>query len=122
MPFDKRDPWVTLYSVQFSPHFMHAHTSLAHTPRETWRPASRGDVFRWRTHTSRLFFVTDKHSGTRFLIDTGAEVSVFPARETDKHHASYSPISLTLDLGLCRTFRWVFLLTIGADCLRHFDY
>ena len=69
---------------------------------------------------SRLFFVTDKHSGTRFLIDTGAEVSVFPASETDKHHASYSPISLTLDLGLCRTFRWVFLLTIGADCLRHF--
>ena len=86
--------------------------------------------------------MTDKHSGTRFLIDTGAEVSVFPARETDKHRASYSSISLqavnkspiatygerslTLDLGLRRTFRWVFLLTdlpvaiIGADCLRHF--
>ena len=29
-------------------------------------------------HPSRLFFVTDRSSGLRFLVDTGAEVSVLP--------------------------------------------
>ena len=29
-------------------------------------------------HHSRLFFITDRNSGVRFLVDTGAQVSVIP--------------------------------------------
>ena len=36
--------------------------------------------------SSRLFFVMDKSSGTRFLIDTGADVSVIPPSHTDRSH------------------------------------
>ena len=27
---------------------------------------------------SRLFYITDQDTGTRFLVDTGAEVSIIP--------------------------------------------
>ena len=92
---------------------------------------------------SRLFYVTDKLSGHRFLIDTGAEVSVIPPTTSDKHRGSSSNVSLqavnhssittygersiTLDFGLRRTFRWVFIIAdiskpiIGADFLTHFN-
>lgn len=33
-----------------------------------------------------LFYVTDRDSGTRFLVDTGAAVSVIPANTADKRH------------------------------------
>ena len=32
-----------------------------------------------QTPTSRLFHIPDRTSGLRFLVDTGAEVSVLPA-------------------------------------------
>ena len=35
-------------------------------------------------HTSRLFFISDRSSGLRFLVDTGAEVSVIPPSRTDR--------------------------------------
>ena len=91
-------------------------------------------------HTpSRLLFLTDNNSGRRFLIDTGAEVSVIPRSPADRHNkkdclalravngssiATYGTRSLTLDLGLRRTFRWIFVIAdihtpiIGADFLR----
>ncbi|CAI2738444.1 unnamed protein product, partial [Dicrocoelium dendriticum] len=76
-----------------------------------------------------------------FLVDTGAEVSVIPpmpgeptaSLSTSLSAANGTPIatyghrSLTLDLGLRRTFRWVFTVAavpfaiIGIDFLRHFD-
>lgn len=64
---------------------------------------------------SRLFYVTDKHSGSRFLVDTGAEASVIPPSPAERKHrqersslqavngtpiATYGSRSLTLDLGL----------------------
>ena len=85
---------------------------------------------------NRLFYVTDKRSGFRFLVDTGAEVSVIPPSPTERKHrqehsdlqavngtpiATYGSRSLTLDLGLQRTFRWVFVIAdiqspmLGAD-------
>ena len=91
---------------------------------------------------SRLFYITDKTTGTRFLVDTGAEVSVIPKAPSDRQQqanlfalqavnntpiATYGTRSLTLDLGLRRTFRWVFLVAnvknpiLGADFLRHFS-
>lgn len=89
---------------------------------------------------SRLFYVADKSTGLRFLVDTGAEVSVVPPsrdeRRSQPDHlvlqavnntsiATYGKRSLTLDLGLRRTFRWVFVVAnvkhpiLGADFLRY---
>jgi hypothetical protein len=90
--------------------------------------------------SSRLLYVTDKHSKTRFLIDTGAEVSVFPATQHDKRYCrkgvsltaannstihTYGKHLLCLDLGLHRQLKWSFLIAevnqpiLGADFLRH---
>lgn len=91
---------------------------------------------------SRLFLVMDRTRGLRFLVDTGAEVSVLPATQAERKRPSKSltlqavnatPIathgtrSLTVDLGLRRTFRWVFVVAdvetpiLGADFLSHFN-
>ena len=87
---------------------------------------------------SRLFYVTDKATGLRFLVDTGAEVSVIPPSVSDRNHhksnltlqavnntsiVTYGNQLLTLNIGLCRTFQWVFIIAdvknpiIGADFL-----
>lgn len=91
--------------------------------------------------SSRLFFIEDRSSGTRFLVDTGAEVSVIPHDPRDatrprSHHlraangstiATYGQRSLTLNLGLRREFRWVFIIAevpfaiLGIDFLHHHD-
>nr|VZI32598.1 unnamed protein product [Spirometra erinaceieuropaei] len=89
---------------------------------------------------SSLFYINDKSSGLRFLVDTGAEVSVIPPL---RHHrlkpsqfslqaansttiSTYGQRSLTLDLGLRRRFQCVFIEAdvkspiIGADFLSSF--
>ena len=76
----------------------------------------------------------------RFLVDTGAEVSVLPVSQVDRQSgymgpslqaangttiSTYGSRSLTLNLGLRRPFRWVFLVAdvkhpiLGADFLGH---
>ena len=70
--------------------------------------------------TSRLFYVTDKNTGVQYLVDTGAKVSVIPPSRTtwprqpdhltlqavnNTSIKTYGKRSLTLDLGLRRTFR-----------------
>lgn len=91
---------------------------------------------------SRLFYVADRTAGHRFLVDTGAEVSVVPASLADRRCApqtsplqavnnsaiaTYGQRSLTIDLGLRRTFRWVFiaadirLAILGADFLTYYN-
>ncbi|XP_065067489.1 uncharacterized protein LOC135693039 [Rhopilema esculentum] len=90
--------------------------------------------------SSRLFYITDRTTGTRFLVDTGADVSVLPPSSADKQTSqnislqavNKSPIrtfgekSLTIDLGLRRTYRWIFIIAeipfpiLGADFLAHF--
>ena len=91
---------------------------------------------------SRLFYIADTISNYHFLIDTGAEVSVLPATSTEcrQQQADFNLVavngatistfgkrSLTLNLGLRRTFRWVFVIAnvhipiIGADFLRHYS-
>ena len=91
---------------------------------------------------SRLFYVTDRPTGLRFLVDTGAEVSVVPPSRAERKNrteqsglqavnnspiATYGKRSLTLDLGLRRTFRWVFIVAevtnpiLGADFLRNYN-
>ncbi|BHF74544.1 hypothetical protein SprV_0501763000 [Sparganum proliferum] len=93
-----------------------------------------------RSRPSRLFFISDKSSGLRFLVDTGAEISVIPPPR--RHHLkpsqfslqaancttinTYGQRSLTLDIGLRRRLQWVFVQAdvkspiIGADFLTHF--
>ncbi|CAI2738057.1 unnamed protein product, partial [Dicrocoelium dendriticum] len=90
---------------------------------------------------SRLFFVTDRRTGVRYLVDTGAEVSVLPRDPndpTEKVTSSlraangtiirvYGQRSRTLNLSLRRAFKWIFLVAdvqtpiLGLDFLRHYD-
>ena len=91
--------------------------------------------------TSPLFYVTDRTTSVQYLVDTGAEVSVIPLSRSDQPRQpehltleavnntlikTYGKRSLTLNLGLRRTFQWVFILSnvehpiLGADYLRHF--
>ena len=90
---------------------------------------------------SRLLHITDRNSRLTYLVDTGAAVSVIPPSREDRRlptdhlnlrAANGSPIptfgtrSLTLNLGLRRTFRWIFVIAdvhkpiLGADFLHHF--
>jgi predicted aspartyl protease len=85
---------------------------------------------------SRLFFVCDHSNRLRFLVDTGAEVSVMAPTRTDwknRQQTSASSAvnhmniatSLKLNLGLHHAFRWVFTIAdvqppiLGADFLHH---
>ena len=88
----------------------------------------------------RLLHVTDHTNKLSFLVDTGAEVSVIPASRADRKRqqdfslsavnntsiATFGKRSLSLNLGLRRTFRWIFVVAdvqkpiIGADFLHHF--
>ena len=43
---------------------------------------------------SRLFFVSDQKTGIRFLVDTGAEVSVLPPTAIVKHQPRSSSVNL----------------------------
>ena len=93
------------------------------------------------TTRSRLMFVQDKTSHTRFLIDTGADVSVIPPTISERTHQrrnslqaannttipTYGQTSMTLNLGLRRVFPWIFTiadtkyLILGADFLQNVD-
>ena len=90
----------------------------------------------------RLFYVRDRSSSLRFLVDTGAQVSIIPPTRSDRAAKpgefrlqaingsdipTFGVRSLTLDIGLRRTFRWVFVIAdvprpvLGADFLYHFS-
>ena len=87
----------------------------------------------------RLFYVTDTSTGLRFLVDTGAQVSVVPPSPADRKCPqsgltlqavpirTYGTRSLTLNLDLHCTFHWVFVIAktttpiLGADFLQHFQ-
>ena len=92
-------------------------------------------------HHGRLFHVHDSNNNTRFLVDTGAEVSVLPPTRSERSRpdntfslqavdgsriATFGVRSCTLNLGLRRNFRWVFVIAnvkqpiIGADFLHHY--
>ena len=85
-----------------------------------------------------LLFARDTLSGTSFLIDTGAALSLIPIRDKRKQVVTstlraangskinvYGERLLTIDIGLQQNFQWKFLISdveeaiIGADFLRH---
>ncbi|GFS70353.1 retrovirus-related Pol polyprotein from transposon opus [Trichonephila clavipes] len=86
-------------------------------------------------------YLSDKPSRMKYLIDTGADVSVIPLPTASRHLppaslqlfttngnviSTYGQQLVTLDLGLRRLFRWPFIIAvvsqpiIGADFLRHY--
>ena len=91
-------------------------------------------------HTPKnpLLFICDRNSGRRFLVDTGAEISVLPASIRDKHSSPTGPSLLAANHTPIRTygtrtvplqfharhFTWTFTVAdvpqplLGADFLR----
>ncbi|VDP79724.1 unnamed protein product [Echinostoma caproni] len=116
---------------------MHLHAAVG---KLVSRPAQATTVS-GSPQPSRLFFVTDRTTGIRFLVDTGAQVSVIRPHPADLYrHSSvelvgancttiktYGERSLTLNLGIRRSLPWVFIIAdlpqsiIGIDFLRHFN-
>ncbi|XP_078051881.1 uncharacterized protein LOC144478034, partial [Augochlora pura] len=91
--------------------------------------------------TSRRLFIRDRKSSMQFLVDTGADLCVFPRAKTSgacskagyelaaangTPIATYGTSTISLDLGLRREFIWRFVIAdvskpiIGADFLAHF--
>ena len=91
---------------------------------------------------SRLFYVTDSLTGLRFLVDTGAEISVVPPSALDCKHcndsfslqavnntliATYGTQLHTVNIGLRRKFQRIFIIAdvqnpiLGVDFLRHYS-
>ncbi|BHF63058.1 hypothetical protein SprV_0200604700 [Sparganum proliferum] len=111
-------------------------------PRKRYRPAVEASAAgsAANVHTRRLF-LWDRVAGTKFLVDSGAEVSVIPPTPAERKNRSsfcltaannssiptFGQRSITLDLGLRRICRWVFTIAdvsvglIGADFLAHFN-
>lgn len=84
--------------------------------------------------------MSDKNSGRDFLIGTGADISVIPPLKSEKHNSpcqfelftannskikTYGCKNITLDLGLQKSIRWIFIIAdvqqpiIGSDLLKH---
>ncbi|EAL58701.1 gag-pol polyprotein [Wolbachia endosymbiont of Drosophila ananassae] len=94
------------------------------------------------SYCNRLF-VPDAQSGRKFLVDTGADVSIIPystihknIQNANRHTLfaangteikTYGTIRLTLDLGLRRPYTWNFVIAdtntpiIGSDFLHHYN-
>ncbi|UYV65647.1 hypothetical protein LAZ67_3004951 [Cordylochernes scorpioides] len=85
-------------------------------------------------------FVTDKNTGLRFLVDSGADISIIPPKDKNRMPSSdyklyaangteivtYGTKVRNLDIGLRRQFQWPFVIAntnraiIGADFLSNF--
>ncbi|CAH8547737.1 unnamed protein product [Schistosoma rodhaini] len=94
-------------------------------------------------NSSRLFHVRDRISGSDFLIDTGAEISILPLHLSRRRHSQHAKLSLVaannsiiktygeqsliLDIGLRKRFTWVFIVAevkqpiLGADFLSNYN-
>ena len=87
-----------------------------------------------------LLYVTDRTSGMKFLVDTGAAVSILPPSKDDRVStqpaydllaangtpiATYSTKVLSLNLGFNKPLTWPFVVAdvtqpiLGFDCLQH---
>nr|VZH90223.1 unnamed protein product [Spirometra erinaceieuropaei] len=112
---------------------------------ETGKPVSQridATVFSGSSGSGRTFYVCDTATRRRFLLDTGAQISVVPPTAADRRFpspgfhlqaANCSPIptvgslSLTLNIGLRRSFTWIFVIAdvphaiLGSDFLAEFD-
>lgn len=102
-----------------------------------WTMAAKGAAGQNFSH----LLYSDTHTGTRFLVDTGSEISAIPPSTPNCRHSPdnltliavnntpicmYNKQSLTLNLGLYQSFPWIFIIAevqkhiLGADFLQHF--
>lgn len=90
---------------------------------------------------TRRLFITDRNTKVQYLIDTGAEISVYPKTKLPRRSrddiclyaangtkiTTYGHVTLILNLGLRRTFEWRFIVAdvshpiLGADFLAFYD-
>ncbi|BHF83023.1 hypothetical protein SprV_0802616400 [Sparganum proliferum] len=109
------------------------------------KPASQridATVLSGSPSSGRTIYVCDKVTRRRFLVDTGAQISVIPLTPVDRRcpspglhlqAAKCSPIptfgslSLTLNIGFRRSFSWIFVVAdvphaiLGSDFFAKFD-
>nr|VZI02460.1 unnamed protein product [Spirometra erinaceieuropaei] len=112
---------------------------------ETRKPVSQridATVFSGSSGSGHAFYVCDTATHRRFLMDTGARISVVPPTAADRRFpspglhfqaANCSPIptfgslALTLNIGLRRSFTWIFAIAdapqaiLDSDFLAKFD-
>uniref|UniRef100_A0A5S6Q4E0 RNA-directed DNA polymerase n=2 Tax=Trichuris muris TaxID=70415 RepID=A0A5S6Q4E0_TRIMR len=96
------------------------------------------------TAPGRLLFVSDQLSSRRFLVDSGAAVSLFPVAALPKKQrpdsipilqaangtsiSTFGTIQLSVHFGLSKPLQWNFLVArvqqavIGADFLQHYGF
>nr|VZI50943.1 unnamed protein product [Spirometra erinaceieuropaei] len=120
-------------------------SSRSRSRPKTGKPVSQridATVFSGSSGSGRTFYVCDTATRRRFLVDTGAQISVVPPTAADRcfpspglhlQAANCSPIptfgslSLTLNIGLRRSFTWIFVIAdvphaiLGSDFLAEFD-
>ena len=86
---------------------------------------------------AKVLYLTDKRSGIRYLIDTGAGLSVLPPEKIDFAHkgksnslraangseiATYGERAVQMDFGLGRTYNWVFHLAVVTTPILGIDF
>ena len=89
------------------------------------------------TTTSRLFYIPEPNSKLKFLVDTGAVISLLPANALDRKWVdpaltlqaangsiikTYGRRTLSLNLGLRRDFPWSFTVADVATPILGFDF
>ncbi|BHF66831.1 hypothetical protein SprV_0200985400 [Sparganum proliferum] len=118
------------------------HANFAARARKPTSQRIDATVFSGSPSSGRTFYVCDNVTRRRFLVDTGAQISVVPPTPVDRHcpspglhlqAANCSPIStfgsrsLTLNIGLRRSFSRIFVIAdvphaiLGSDFLAEFD-
>nr|VZI00067.1 unnamed protein product [Spirometra erinaceieuropaei] len=120
--------------------------SPVHYPTaKTGKPVSQridATVFSGSSGSGNTFYVCDTATRRRFLVDTGAQISVVPPTAADRRFPSpglhlqaancsqiptYGNLSLTLNIGLRRSLSWIFVIAdvphaiLGSDFLAEFD-
>ncbi|BHF60036.1 hypothetical protein SprV_0100299700 [Sparganum proliferum] len=108
---------------------------------ETGKPVSQRideTVFSGSSGSGRTFYVCDTATRRRFLVDTGAQISVVPSTAADRRFPSsglhlqaangspiptFGSLSLILNIGFRRSFTWIFVIAdvphaiLGSDFL-----
>ncbi|BHF63903.1 hypothetical protein SprV_0200689800 [Sparganum proliferum] len=118
------------------------HANFATKARKPTSQRIDATVFSGSPSSGRTFYVCDNVTRRRFLVDTRAQISVVPPTPVDRRcpspglhlqAANCSPIStfgsrsLTLNIGLRRSFSWIFVIAdvphaiLGSDFLGEFD-
>lgn len=88
-------------------------------------------------YVGSTFVVIDRATGIEFVIDSGADLSIVPAKYSwkrkinsinnllsanDANISTYGRVTIALDLGLERKFEWDFVIADSSSCLIGADF